>query len=383
MHTTTDPRKMSEMVLVVDDEPATRAGVAVAVGTTGRTVVTCGDIESAQMVVERMAVRSVVTDMRLTGPFSDDGLRFIEFVARHAPESRVILMTGSSSPELAREARQRGAFAVLEKPFTTAEIDAALSGDDLGSSAMPDIIDVPQIEDILSGTRLYSVFQPIVSIDTPEAVTFAYEALARVDTPGPMRAPEFLFEYSSRKRCMTDLELNCLENSVRDGSLLAPSTTVFINLHPSVLADRRIVDGLNAATARHGLPPERVVLEITEQAAMREVPATLANIDTLRAAGFRFAFDDVGIAYSHLLHLERVRPAFMKISQEFGADFHRHEFKAKIVRNVVSLARDFGCDVILEGVEDPRVVEAARALGIRYVQGYLFGRPQRAKVWID
>jgi EAL domain-containing protein (putative c-di-GMP-specific phosphodiesterase class I) len=374
---------MGEMVLVVDDEPATRAGVAVAVGSTGRTVVTCGDIESAQMVVERMAVRSVVTDMRLTGPFSDDGLRFIEFVARHAPQSRVILMTGSSSPELAREARQRGAFAVLEKPFTAAEIDAALSGDDLDSTAMPDIIDVPQIEDILTGTRLYSVFQPIVSIDTPETATFAYEALARVDTPGPMRAPEFLFEYSSRKRCMTDLELNCLENSVRDGALLAPSTTIFINLHPFVLADRRIVDGLQAATARHGLSPDRVVLEITEQAAIREVAATLANIDALRGCGFRFAFDDVGIAYSHLLHLERVRPAFMKISQEFGADFHRHEFKAKIVRNVMSLARDFGCDVILEGVEDPRVVDAARALGIRYVQGFLFGRPQRAKVWID
>ncbi|MGZ8868823.1 MAG: EAL domain-containing protein [Thermoanaerobaculia bacterium] len=383
MHTSTDPRKMGEMVLVVDDEPATRAGVAVAVGSTGRTVVTCGDIESAQMVVERMDVRSVVTDMRLTGPFSDDGLHFIEFVARHAPQSRVILMTGSSSPELAREARKRGAFAVLEKPFTAAEIDAALSGDDLDSTAMPDIIDVPLIEDILSGTRLYSVFQPIVSIDTPETATFGYEALARVDTPGPMRAPEFLFEYSSRKRCMTDLELNCLENSVRDGALLAPTATIFINLHPSVLADRRIVDGLNAATARHGLSPERVVLEITEQAAMREVPATLANIDSLRGCGFRFAFDDLGIAYSHLLHLERVRPAFMKISQEFGSDFHRNEFKAKIVRNVVSLARDFGCDVILEGVEDPRAVEAARALGIRYVQGFLFGRPQRAKVWIE
>ena len=98
--------------------------------------------------------------------------------------------------------------------------------------------------------------------------------------------------------------------------------------------------------------------------------------------GFRFAFDDVGIAYSHMLHLERVRPAFMKISQEFGADFHRNDFKAKIVRNVMALAEDIGCDVILEGVEDPRVVDAARAIGIRYVQGFLFGRPQRAGTWV-
>ncbi|HET7704824.1 MAG TPA: EAL domain-containing response regulator [Thermoanaerobaculia bacterium] len=374
---------MNEMVLVVDDEPSTRAGVAVAVGSTGRRVVTCGDIESAQMVMERLPVRSVVTDMRLTGPFSDDGLRFIEFVVRHAPQSRVVLMTGSSSPELRREARLRGAVAVLEKPFTTAQIDAVLTGDDTGGSTQPDIIDVPQIEDVLAGTRLYSVFQPIVSIDSVEPLTFGYEALARVDTPGPMHAPEFLFEYSSRKRCMTALELLCMENSVRDGALLPPATSIFINLHPAALADRRIVDGLIAATAQHGLVPQRVVLEITEQAAMSDVPQTLENVDALAAAGFRFAFDDVGVAYSHLLHLERVRPAFMKISQEFGADFHRNDFKAKIVRNVVALAQDFGCDVILEGVEDPRVVDAARAMGIRYVQGFLFGRPQRAKVWLD
>ncbi len=372
---------MTEMVLVVDDEPATRAGVAVAVGSTGRRVVTCGDIESAQMVMERLPVRSVVTDMRLTGPFSDDGLRFIEFVIRHSPESRVVLMTGSSSPELQREARLRGAVAVLEKPFTTAQIDAVLTGDDTGGATLPDIIDVPRIEDVLAGTRLYSVFQPIVSIDSVEPITFGYEALSRLDTPGPMHAPEFLFEYSSRKCCMTDLELLCMENSVRDGARLAPETSIFINLHPAALSDRRIVDGLIAATAEHGLAPQRVVLEITEQAAMRELPQTLEHIDALNAAGFRFAFDDVGIAYSHLLHLERVRPAFMKISQEFGADFHRNDFKAKIVRNVVALAQDFGCDVILEGVEDPRVVDAARALGIRYVQGFLYGRPQRAAVW--
>lgn len=369
------------MVLIVDDEPATRASVAVAVGSTGRRVVTCGDIESAQMVMERMPVRSVVTDLRLTGPFSDDGLRFIEFVIRHAPESRVVLMTGSSSPALRQEAQLRGAVAVLEKPFTAAQIDAVLSGDDKGRTALPDIIDVPQIEDVLSGTRLYSVFQPIVSIDSVEPLTFGYEALARVDTPGPMHAPDFLFEYSSRKRCMTELELQCMKNSVRDGASLPAAASIFINLHPAALADRRIVDGLRAAAVRHGLAPERVVLEITEQSAIRDVVQTLDNVDALAASGFRFAFDDVGVAYSHLLHLERLRPAFMKISQEFGADFHRSEFKAKIVRNVVALAADFGCDVILEGVEDPRVVDAARALGIRYVQGFLFGRPQRASAW--
>jgi EAL domain-containing protein (putative c-di-GMP-specific phosphodiesterase class I) len=374
-------RDNRDMVLVVDDEPITRAGVAVAIGATGRAVVTCADIESAQLVVERMPVRSVVTDMRLTGPFSDDGLHFIDYVTRHAPQSRVVLMTGSASPELRAEAKQRGAIAVLEKPFTSAQIDAVLRGDDSIASVLPDIIDVPPIEDVLNGSGLYSVFQPIVDCSTAGTPTIGYEALSRLDTAGPLRAPEFLFEYTARKRRMIDLELRCAENSIGQAALLPASSNVFINVHPMVLADARLSAGLAAAAERNGVSPERIVVEITEQAAMTDVSSTLANIDTLRALGVRFAFDDVGIAYSHLLHLERVRPAFMKISQEFGSDFHQQDFKGKIVRNVVSLARDFGCEVILEGVETEEVATAARALGIRYLQGFLYGRPERAEGW--
>jgi EAL domain-containing protein (putative c-di-GMP-specific phosphodiesterase class I) len=374
---------MKEMVLVVDDEPITRAGVAVAVGATGRTVVTCGDIESAQLVIERMPVRSVVTDMRLTGPFSIDGLDFINFVTRHAPHSRVVLMTGSLSPELQREAKQRGAFAVLEKPFTTEQIDAALRDDHAVPSDMPDIIDIPHIDEILSGSALYSVFQPIVSLDGPAPTVVAYEALSRLNTPGPLRVPEFLFEYSVRKSRMTDLELRCIDNAMREGARLDAGARIFLNVHPVVLAERRVVDGIEAAAARYGVDPRRLVIEITEQAAMRDLPSTLRHIDALTSLGCRFAFDDVGVAYSHLRHLERVRPAYMKISQEFGADFHRQEFKSKIVRNVANLARDFGCEVILEGVETGDVAQAALEIGIGLAQGYLFGRPALASTWIS
>ena len=372
---------MRDMVLVLDDEAITRAGVAIVVGSTGRTVVTCGDIESAQLVIERMPVRSVVTDMRMTGPFSDDGLRFIDYVTRFYPESRVVLMTGSYSPELKREAENRGAFAVLEKPFTTSQIDAVLAAAESGGDDAIDIIDVPLLDDILSASRLFSVFQPVVSIAGEEETIFGYEALTRVETAGPLRVPDFLFEYSSRKRRVTDVELACVENAIRDGATLPDHSLIFVNMHPAVLSDRRIVDGLISAAARHGLSPQRVIVEITEQAALRDLAESLRNVDELREAGFRFAFDDVGMAYSHLLHTERIQPAFMKISREFGADLHSNDFKLKIVRNILRLAEELGCEVVLEGVEKREALEAARALGIRYVQGFLFGYPERARLW--
>jgi EAL domain-containing protein (putative c-di-GMP-specific phosphodiesterase class I) len=372
---------MRDMVLVLDDEAMTRAGVAVAVGSTGRTVITCGDIESAQLVIERMPIRSVLTDMRLSGPFSDDGLRFIDFVTRFYPESRVVLMTGTYSPELGREAENRGAFAVLEKPFTTSQIDAVLARAESVADDAIDIIDVPQLEDVLDGSRLFSIFQPIVSLEGERESAFAYEALTRVDTAGPLRVPEFLFEYCSRKRRITDVELACVGNAIRDGATLPQHALLFVNMHPAVISERRIVDGLIAATTRHALSPGRVIIEITEQSALRDLGDSLRNIDELRAAGFRFAFDDVGMAYSHLLHTERIQPAFMKISREFGNDLHASTFKQKVVRNVLHLAGDLGCEVVLEGVEKRESLDAARALGIRYVQGFLFGYPERAAVW--
>lgn len=369
---------MRDMVLVLDDEAITRAGVAIAVGSTGRTVVTCGDIESAQLVIERMPVRSVVTDMRLTGPFSDDGLRFIDYVSRFHPESRVVLMTGSFSPELKAEAEHRGAFAVLEKPFTTSQIDAVLARAESAGSEAIDIIDVPLLDDILSDSRLFSVFQPVVSIAGGEEPIFAFEALTRVETAGPLRVPDFLFEYSSRKGRVTDVELSCVENAIRDGVTLPGNPLLFVNMHPAVLSEHRIVDTLLSAAARHQLAPARAIIEITEQAALRDLAVSLRNIDELREAGFRFAFDDVGMAYSHLLHTERIQPSFMKISREFGAELHVSDFKMKIVRNILRLAEELGCEVVLEGVERREALDAARALGIRYAQGFLFGYPERA-----
>jgi EAL domain-containing protein (putative c-di-GMP-specific phosphodiesterase class I) len=63
------------------------------------------------------------------------------------------------------------------------------------------------------------------------------------------------------------------------------------------------------------------------------------------------------------------------VSQEFGTGFERDSTKLKIVINLQSLASDFGCDLILEGIEDASTADAAARMGIKYGQGFLFGRP--------
>jgi EAL domain-containing protein (putative c-di-GMP-specific phosphodiesterase class I) len=102
----------------------------------------------------------------------------------------------------------------------------------------------------------------------------------------------------------------------------------------------------------------------------------------LKKEGVRFAFDDVGIAYSHLPYLDSVRPSFLKISQEFGTGFEADPTKTKIVRNLLSLATDFECDLVLEGIETADTAITAADLGIKYGQGYYFARPAEASTFV-
>ncbi|HEV7923207.1 MAG TPA: EAL domain-containing protein, partial [Thermoanaerobaculia bacterium] len=224
------------------------------------------------------------------------------------------------------------------------------------------------LEEILKGDHLYPLYQPIVDLQTGDV--FGYEALTRCRTDSPLQNPQLLFEYAARKQRVADLEVVCLARSL---SQFSTGGTLFVNVHPAVFADRRLLDVFRAPDAAR--IASRLVLEITEQAALLDRPAIFETIEELRALGVRFAFDDFGVAYSHLPMIDRVRPSFLKISQDFGTRFETNPTRIKIVTNFRSMAGDFGCDLVLEGIEDVSTAEAAANLGIRYGQGYLFGRP--------
>ena len=99
--------------------------------------------------------------------------------------------------------------------------------------------------------------------------------------------------------------------------------------------------------------------------------------------GVQLALDDVGVSYSHLDLISRIRPAYLKISHEFGTDFEKDPSRKKIIRNIQSLARDFECEVILEGVESEETSRAAADIGARYAQGFFYARPADASAQPD
>jgi EAL domain-containing protein (putative c-di-GMP-specific phosphodiesterase class I)/ActR/RegA family two-component response regulator len=369
-----------QIVLLLDDDLMITEGLAAGLERGGRTIITCNDIESGELVVEWLNPSHVVTDMKLSGPFKYEGLDFIRFAKNHSPDTRIIVMTGEAPDALQLEASERGAVGFLQKPFDIADLDSVLdmmAPQRTGSAAWPSIIRMPLMDDIVKSPSLTTVFQPIVRVATGEPV--GYEALARFASESPLRDPETLFKYALRKGRLQDLEMACISRALRAGASLAHSAPLFFNIHPAMFtAGGRLYDTVISEARAVDVSLNRIVLEITEQGTLSGDRKVLEYITQLKDVGVRFAFDDVGVAYSHLPFVDTVRPAFLKISQQFGTGFETDPTRMKIVKNILSLATDFGSELILEGIETAETAAAAVELGIKYGQGYYFARPADA-----
>ena len=340
-----------QTILIVDDDAEIGFALSAGLEREGRRIIVCRDVESAELVVEREPVSHIVSDVKLTGSFRFEGLDFLDHARRHAPEAHVILMSGDVSPAVSAEARQRGAVTLLAKPFDLDELDALLTVPTTTEAAS--LLNVPTLDEIISSPDLSPFFQPVIRL--ADGSIYGYESLARFHVPSVVHPPDALFSYAERKQRVADLELACFARTLRETAQLAPDSRIFVNMHPAALGEARFAPALEQAIARNRLNADRIVLELTEQQPLRDEPHAFASIARLRELGVRFAFDDVGVAYSHLPYIERIRPAYLKISNDFGSDFEREPMRRKIVRNLLSLAADFDCRVVIEGIANPFV----------------------------
>ena len=361
-----------QTVLVIDDERPVAEAIAAALVCGGRTIFLCSDAESAEVLLEPLNPALILCDVRLTGSFRFEGLDFLDTIARRAADAVVVLMSGAVSEELRAEGQRRGARAVLEKPFELQEVEVLL--EPCSEDGHGEVVTIPSLDAILGSRSFRPQFQPIV--DLKRGGVLGFESLARPGTASPFDNPELLFAYAARRLRVADLELACIERTFETAPDLGDRRLLFMNIHPAVLLEcARLEELLLRASTLRGIPLSRVVCELTEQNHLPNTARTHDAIDRLRTLGVRFAFDDVGMAYSHLPLIDRIRPAFLKVSQHFGTGFELDSARSKLVSNLLSLARDFDASLILEGIESAATGDAARALGIPFGQGYFYARP--------
>ena len=155
-----------------------------------------------------------------------------------------------------------------------------------------------------------------------------------------------------------------------------------VNLFAAQLRAPDFADTVRATLARHGLPPEALELEVTENIILNDDGDTIQNLHTLRNAGIGIAFDDFGTGFASLTMLKEIPINRLKIDRSFVREIASSRKDQAIVDAISRMAT--GCDltVIAEGIETEQQAAAMRPYASE-AQGYLYGRPMTARAFED
>jgi EAL domain-containing protein (putative c-di-GMP-specific phosphodiesterase class I) len=143
---------------------------------------------------------------------------------------------------------------------------------------------------------------------------------------------------------------------------------------PDALSVAHILDTLQ----RHGLPPQCIILEITEGVLLADSPAIQEWFVGAGAAGLQLAIDDFGTGYSSLAYLKRYPVHHVKIDQGFVRDMAQDPADRALVEAILAMAHSLGLSVVAEGVETAEQASLLQQRACEFAQGYHFGRPQTA-----
>ncbi|OWR28995.1 hypothetical protein CDO73_16470 [Saccharibacillus sp. O23] len=149
-----------------------------------------------------------------------------------------------------------------------------------------------------------------------------------------------------------------------------------VNVSPRQLQDEEIVETVLGIMRSTGIDPGRLVLEITETFAVKDIPAAVERLGRLRKAGIQVAIDDFGSGYASLKYLKNFKPSMLKIDREFVACIRQEDEEADdIVRAIIALGQSLRIEVLAEGVETPEQLDFLQEAGCDEIQGYVIGRP--------
>jgi EAL domain-containing protein (putative c-di-GMP-specific phosphodiesterase class I) len=235
---------------------------------------------------------------------------------------------------------------------------------------------------ILRGGHVRAVYQPVV--DLVERRVIGYEALTRLRRE-QFRSPDQLFRVAHESGALWTLERLCRQRALESLPPIDGDQLLFLNIEPDSIFDPELRDRtFLRQMERAGLAPQRVVLEVTEHAAVRDFASLKRVLDDTRAIGFRLAMDDVGSGYAGLQSIAEIHPEFLKIDMSLVRDLHRHPIKRELIETIRRFSESTGIAIVAEGVESEAEMRTLSDVGVRCAQGFLFAEPDsppRAPDW--
>lgn len=231
-----------------------------------------------------------------------------------------------------------------------------------------------ELESILNESRLTTLYQPLVS--SADGRLFAHESLVRGPAGSSLHAPLALFSSAHSLGLTTELDLAALRTAVERFRGRKFRGKLFVNVLPQTLASfGNFSQWLRELLDAHSLPPDQLVVEITEHGEQLEVAAIREQGMRLRNLGCQIAIDDFGTGISGLKTWSELRPDYVKIDRYFTSRLENDPIALEILRAMLDMAHVLGSRVVAEGIENSCQLELLREIGVDYLQGFHIARP--------
>jgi diguanylate cyclase (GGDEF)-like protein len=236
---------------------------------------------------------------------------------------------------------------------------------------------VEELRAALSNNDLTCYYQP--KIRAEDGGVHSVEALLRWHHPTRgLLLPEVLLPAAERAGLMRQVA-NCVVNialgQVREWHDQGIRMTVAVNLSMANLLDLDLVDTIERLLATHNVPPEALILEITESTFANDSSRSRKTVFALRRLGVRISLDDYGTGWSSLARLQDLSVDELKLDRVFVSRLAEDPRSIAIVRSTVALAHSLGADLVAEGVEDEATLAALRRYGCNITQGFVHTPP--------
>ncbi|HZM78641.1 MAG TPA: sensor domain-containing phosphodiesterase [Candidatus Limnocylindrales bacterium] len=230
-------------------------------------------------------------------------------------------------------------------------------------------------------------FQPKVGLRDRHLI--GVECLARWEHPthGAVAPEDFVAvaEHTGQMGRLTEFVLQEGLRRAKQWVEAGRPMSVAVNLSPRTLHDPEFSHRVDELLREHGVAPDRLTLEITEDGVVEGMDRHLPTLQRLYDLGVRLAVDDFGTGYSSLSYLRRLPVHEVKVDRSFVQGMATDPGDLAIVRAVVDISRHFGLAVVAEGVESELTLDLLDEIGCDIGQGFLFSRPlpyERLEAWL-
>lgn len=375
-------------VLLADDEPGLRIALTELLSHEERVelIGTAADAEEAIRIAQADLPDVALVDVRMPaggGPHAARG------ISRVSPATRVIALSAYEDRTNVLEMLRAGAVGYLVKGSAADELVQGIQavadgGTSLSAEVMTGVVaelatqlrreEIEQdaerairgdIERFVSGHGVWMVFQPILDLDSGEAV--GMEALARFGSI-PMKPPDQWFAQATALELGLQLELRTMKEALEGLPKIPDGVFLSINSSHHTAEAPQLVDRLDGVE-------DRIVLEITEHEAIEDYGALAEALAPLRQRGLRVAVDDVGAGYASLRHALQLAPDMVKMDISLTRAIDRDQARRALAAALISFAGETDMTIVAEGIETAAELDALRELGVRYGQGFYFARP--------